>query len=127
MPSIQRPLSGDALLFHLDDELERTGSPGALEEHGRTARTLTKDGALRVTLVVLAPEGTLEEHHAEGPVTINPLRGDIRVSTPEGQYELAAGDLLMLGAGVRHAVASSGGGAFLLTVVHRPEVASSES
>jgi quercetin dioxygenase-like cupin family protein len=127
MPSIQRPLSGDALLFHLDDELERTGSPGGLEEHGRTARTLAKDGALRLALVVLAPEGTLEDHHAAGPVTINPLRGDIRVSTAESQYELAAGDLLMLGAGVRHGVASSGGGAFPLTVVHPPAATDPES
>ena len=120
MPSIQRPLSGDALLFHLDDELDRIGSSGGLEEHGRAARTLAKDGALRVALVVLVPEGTLEDHHAAGPVTINTLRGDIRVSTEEGQYELTTGDLLVLGAGVRHGVASSEGGAFLLTVVHPP-------
>lgn len=120
MPSIQRPLSGDTLHFHLDNELERIQRSGGLEEHGRAARTLAKDGALRVTLVALAPEGTMDEHQAAGPVTINALRGDIRVSTEEGKYELAAGDLLVLGAGVRHSVASSGGGAFLLTVDHPP-------
>jgi quercetin dioxygenase-like cupin family protein len=120
MPSIQRPLSGDALLFHLPDESERTGSSGGIEEHGKAAKTLAKDGPLRVTLVVLAPEGTMEDHHSAGPVTIHALRGDIRVSTEEGRHELTAGDLLVLGAEVRHGVASTGGGAFLLTVVHPP-------
>ncbi len=127
MPSIQRPLSGDALLFHLDDELEKIERSGGLKEHGRAARTLAKDGTLRVTLVVLAPEGVLEEHHAAGPVTIQPLRGDVRVSTDEARYELTAGDLLVLGAGVPHGVTSQAGGAFLLTVVHPPATAGSRT
>lgn len=124
MPSIQRPLSGDSLHFRIEEELERTGGDDALEKHGRVARTLAKDGPLRLTLVVLAPGGELEEHRAPGPVTIQPLEGEVRLSTMGEHQDLKVGDLLVLGPGVPHAVSSSAGGAFLLTVVHPAAVES---
>ena len=120
MPSIERPLSGVALVFDLEEELKRTGSHTALKDHGRMARTLAKDGPLRVILVVLAAAGTLEEHQAAGPVTIQPLQGDIQVFFDARMEKLRVGQLMTLGAGVRHGVASSSGGAFLLTVLHPP-------
>jgi len=85
-------------------------------EQGRTARTLVKDGPLRVTLIVLGPGGELREHSAPGPITVHALEGRIRFTTGGADHELVPGDLLALGAGVAHSVASEEGGGFLLTV-----------
>jgi quercetin dioxygenase-like cupin family protein len=85
-------------------------------EQGRTARTLVKDGPLRVTLIVLGPGGKLREHSAPGPITVHALEGRLRFSTGGADHDLAAGDLLALGAEVAHSVASETGGAFLLTM-----------
>jgi quercetin dioxygenase-like cupin family protein len=116
MPSIQRPLAGDVMLFELDEERERTGEPATLERHGRSARTLVKDGPLRVTLTAIAPGGSIAEHSAEGPITVQPLTGTIRFAVGDQVHELRPGQLLAVAAGVRHAVSSDDGGSFLLTV-----------
>ncbi|HEX6062952.1 MAG TPA: hypothetical protein VFZ04_01975, partial [Longimicrobiales bacterium] len=81
-----------------------------------SARTLVKDGALRVTLVVIPPGGGIAEHHADGPISVQPLEGTVTFKTSAGTFTVATGDLLTLGAGVRHEVSSEGGATFLLTV-----------
>ena len=116
MPSIQRPLSGDVMVFRLDQERERTADPETLQSHGRCARTLLKDGPLRVTLVVLGPGGRLAEHSADGPITVQPLDGVIRFTAKGDTTEVRHGELLTAGAGVPHTVTSEAGAAFLLTV-----------
>ena len=116
MPSIQRPLSGDVLVFDLASERQQSADRDILERSGRNARTLIKDGALRVTLVVLAPGGELAEHHAEGPITIQPIDGRIRFMVQGATHEIGPGEMLSAGAGIRHTVSSEDGAAFLLTV-----------
>jgi quercetin dioxygenase-like cupin family protein len=100
MSSIDRPLSGDLLRFHLSDERGRAGDPAALEQHGRSSRTLVKQGPLRVTLVVVRPGGAIAPHHADGPITVQVLDGAIRFRAGESEHALAAGDLLVVGAGL---------------------------
>lgn len=126
MPSIQRPLSGDVMVFRLDEERERTADPETVQKHGRSARTLLKDGPLRVTLVVLGPGGRLAEHSAEGPITVQPLEGVIRFTAKGETTEVRQGDLLTAGAGVPHTVTSEAGAAFLLTVAQPGTAASVE-
>ena len=84
---------------------------------GRTARTLAKEGPLRVVLVVLAAGGELAEHQAPGPITVQPLAGRLRFRALGHEREIGPGDLLIAAAGVRHAVTSAEGATFLLTVV----------
>lgn len=118
MPSIQRPLSGDVLVFELGEERERAADPEILERSGRNARTLLKSGALRVTMIVLGPGGSIKEHHADGPITVQPLEGRIRFTIEGTEHDLGPGELLAAGPGVPHAVASDDGATFLLTVAH---------
>lgn len=123
MPSIQRPLSGDILVFDIDEERERAADPELIDRSGRNARTLVKDGPLRVTLVVLGPGGELAEHDAPGPITVQVVEGRIRFGTGEEEHDLGPGQLLAAGPGVRHRVASDEGAAFLLTVSHPAQTA----
>jgi quercetin dioxygenase-like cupin family protein len=116
MPSIQRPLSGDVLLFDPAEERARSADATILERSGRSGRTLLKEGTLRVTLVALGAGGVLAEHEAGGPITVQPLEGRIRFDTAGGSWELGPGELLTARAGVRHSVTSEDGASFLLTV-----------
>ena len=117
MSPIGRPLSGDVLRFHLGEERGRVNDPVLLERHGRSARTLLKEGPLRVTLVMVRAGGQIAAHRAEGPITLHILDGDIQFRATGQEHRLAAGDLLVAGAGLEHDVASEAGGTFLLTVV----------
>jgi len=74
MSSIDRPLSGDVLRFRLQEERERVNDPALLERHGRSARTLLKEGSLRVTLVMVRAGGHIAAHRAGGPITVSPDR-----------------------------------------------------
>ncbi len=95
-----------------------------LARHGRSARTLMKDGPLRLTLIALAAGGGMPSHRAEGPVSIHLLEGDVVLDVEEREYALEPGEVLVLASGVQHGVRSSGGCVLLLTVVHLPSAGS---
>ena len=117
MPSIDRPLAGAVQRFHLPDETARIDRTGFAERQGRSARTLVKNGPVRVTLITVAPGATIPAHRAPGPVTVVPVSGDVTFHLDQADERLAPGDLLALGPGVVHTVSSETGGAFVLTVV----------
>lgn len=116
MPSIERPLAGDVLVFHVEDELAATRNDDILARSGRTARTLVKDRSLRVTLHLLAPGAAIGEHKADGPITVQVLHGAMTFRADNRDFNLKEGDLLALDTGIVHSVTSSDGAAFLLTV-----------
>lgn len=117
MSSMQRTLTGPVLVHHLPQD-EWMIDPTLLAKHGRTARTLVKEGPLRLTMMALAPDGELPVHSSGDPVTIHVLTGDVRFDALGHAYVLHAGDMLVFAAGVEHAAHSSGGCVLLLTVAH---------
>lgn len=121
MPAIHRPLAGQPLRFDLDEERTRTQTDPGLERSGRSARTLVKEEGLRVTLVTLAPGGSIASHHADGPISLQGLGGEVHLHADGATHPLPAGALLTLPAGLPHEVTSEEGGSFLLTVAWAPE------
>jgi quercetin dioxygenase-like cupin family protein len=115
MSPVQRPISGSALTFALEDEVRIVREQ--LGPVSRIARTLVKNGPLRLTLIGLAPGGALAPHSTEGRITVQVLEGEIEFEA-DGQWQsLAAGSILALGARVVHGARSTSGGMILLTVV----------
>ena len=117
MSPVQHCVSGVALSFSLLDEL-RVLRHELAKAPARIARTLVKDGSLRVTLVGIYAGHGMREHRAAGPITIHVLEGAIEVTADGRAWPLPAGALLALDGGVPHAVTSTAGGVFLLTVMH---------
>ncbi len=125
MSSMHRTIDGEVLVRHLtrdgwmiDAEL--------LATHGRTGRTLVKEGPLRLTVMALAPGGELPEHSTAGPVTIQVLEGEVHFQALGDAYVLTTGDVLILAADVAHSATSTTGSVFLLTVVHARSAGSAE-
>jgi quercetin dioxygenase-like cupin family protein len=125
MSSLKRTISGPVLSRRLTrDELMLDHT--LLEQRGRTARTLVKEGPLRLTLMALAAEGVLPEHRTDGPVTVHVLNGAVTFTAAGETYDLTAGEVLVFAADVPHAAQSRTGCVFLLTVVHTTGQASAE-
>ena len=125
MSSMQRTIDGEVLVRHLT----RDGwmiDADLLAAHGRTGRTLVKEGPLRLTVMAIAPGGDLPEHRTAGPVTIQVLEGEVHFQALNAMYALTAGDVLILAAGVAHSATSTAGCVFLLTVVHGRSAGSAE-
>ena len=117
MSPVDHRVTGPVLSFSLVDEMRLLHEELA-KAPARIGRTLVKNGRLRVTLVAIRPDRGLHEHRAAGPVTIHVLEGAIEVRAEGKAWALRVGELLALDARVTHAVSSSQGGVFLLTVMH---------
>src|SRR5690348_3819327 len=119
MSSLHRTISGDVLVQHLGPDV-MTIDQQLLATHGRSARTLVKDGPLRLTIMGLAAGGTLPPHSTDNPVSIQVVQGEVTFVALDRAYALSAGDVLVLAAGVEHSASSKSGASFLLTVAFVP-------
>jgi quercetin dioxygenase-like cupin family protein len=117
MSSLHRSLDGDVLVHHLT-ERERLIDQDLLARHGRSARTLVKEGMLRLTIVALAAGGTLPVHSSAGPVSVHVLEGEAVFDALDSEYLLRPGDILVLAPNIAHSARAQSGCVFLLTVVH---------
>lgn len=112
-------LRGKMLQFALraeDDELrERAEATKA----GRAAKTLVKEGALRVTLAALTKGTALKPHQVAGPGSIQSIRGCLRVGSEAGELDVPAGNVVALDAGVAHTAVALEDCAVLITVAVR--------
>jgi quercetin dioxygenase-like cupin family protein len=117
MSSLTRETSGPVLYHQLQRD-QLTLDRRLLTDHGRTARTLVKEGPLRLTLMALAAEGEMPEHQTDGPISIHVIEGDVTFTGAGKNFLLGPGDVLVFAGGVSHSARSSGGCVFLLTVVH---------
>ena len=102
MSSMQRTITGDILVQHLGQDA-MTIDRVLLAKHGRSARTLAKDGPLRLTLMALAPGGNLPAHSTDNPVSIHVVQGEVSFYAIDQEHALATGGVLILAPGVEHA------------------------
>jgi len=119
MSSMHRTITGDVLVQHLRSDVMSIDQ-ALLKAHGRSARTLVKDGPLRLTIMGLAAGGTLPPHSTEHPLSIQVVQGAVTFLALGQEYALTAGDVLIFGAGVEHSARSTEGASFLLTVAYVP-------
>ncbi len=108
MSSMHRTLAGEVLVNHLTDD-EMLIDRSLVEMHGRSARTLIKEGPLRITMIALGPNGLLPAHSTTGPISLQLLEGDITFTAAGNDYVLAARDLPVIAANVEHSARSIGG------------------
>lgn len=118
MTPVHRSSGGDVLAFDLDAET-RTARNELAAGSARIARTLVKEGPLRLTLVGLSPGGTLRPHQVDAPIAILVLEGEILLEAGGKTRPLPTGSLVALDGGVRHAASAPRGGFFLLILAAR--------
>lgn len=83
---------------------------------GIHSKTLFKKPDFRMVLIEMEPGATMNEHHADGTICVQVLKGRIGFRTHGKTNELGAGNLLTLGASIKHDVEALEECAFLLTI-----------
>lgn len=83
---------------------------------GHTARTLVREPAMRVVLVVMRAGAKIAEHRSQDPASIHALAGHVRLALPDRTVDLPAGKLLVIAPGLAHDVEAVADSAFLLTL-----------
>src|SRR5690348_7183574 len=93
----------------------------ALESHkpwpqGMTSKMLLKTDDLRIVLIVMQAGARMAEHHSDGRISIQVLRGAIRTRVEDHAVDLTLGQLLALDRSIKHDVEAREDSAFLLTI-----------
>lgn len=83
---------------------------------GHNAKTLFKKQDFRSVLITMEPKSKMKEHHADGTISVQVLKGEIRFTTQGKTHQLSQGSLLTLGASIPHEIEAVKDSAFLLTI-----------
>src|SRR5262245_16572736 len=110
------PLSGDGLVFDIEDELDALRADLSRSSGRRSAKTLAKAGGLRLTLVVLDAGARLEPEARAGGASLHVLEGRLRVQTDGEVHELGPGRVIALTQNLREPIEAVDAAAFLITV-----------
>lgn len=83
---------------------------------GHYAKTLFKKEDFRTVLISMEPRSRMKEHHADGTISIQVIKGAIRFNAQGKIHEIRGGNLITLGASIPHEVEAIEDSAFLLTI-----------
>lgn len=104
-------------LHKIAEQLRKEPLPA---RHGHRQMTIYQHDLMTVVLFVFATGGQLNDHQANGVVTIHLLEGEVQVKTAAHTYELSAASMVALAPEVRHSVLAKQPSAMLLTVCLEP-------
>jgi quercetin dioxygenase-like cupin family protein len=88
-------------------------------ETGRSSKTLAKYPDLRVVLILMKSGTQMRQHRAEGRISIQQLKGQVRIHLIDRKLTLSTAHLLVLDCGVLHDVEALEESALLLTISWR--------
>lgn len=113
--SINFPRGDGIARFDLNGEI------GNAEKHkpwqaGVFSKTLLKERDMRLVLTMMDKGASMDDHHADGSVSIHVLRGTLRLRAESAETDLHAGQLLTLLPSIGHQVEALEPCAFLLTI-----------
>src|ERR1700733_5994189 len=113
LPQLGQPL----LRFDLLQEIQALRQEDSWgRETGRSSKTLAKYPDLRIVLILMKANTQMDQHRAEGRVSIQQILGKMCVHLPDQDVTVSAGDLLVLDYGVLHNLEALDESAFLLTI-----------
>lgn len=83
---------------------------------GHFAKTLFKKSDFRAVLISMETASIMKEHHADGTISVQVLKGAIRLTVPGVSHDLRTNEMLILAATIQHEVEALEDSAFLLTI-----------
>jgi len=115
-PQPEERFAGVARTFDLGAALAALRAEAHEAQDGHRQITLFHRSPVAYVLFAFDPGGALNEHAANGLVTIHVLEGRMNVRADGLEHDLPAGQVLILNPGVLHDVRAVEAGAMLLTV-----------
>jgi quercetin dioxygenase-like cupin family protein len=85
-------------------------------QNGHTAKMLFKKADFRMVLISMEKGSILKEHHADGTISVQVLKGSIRFITQGEAHTLRENSIVTLGASIKHQVEGLEDAVFLLTI-----------
>ena len=123
LPGLAEPL----LQIDLERELQQLRQEDSWQrETGRSSKTLAKYPDFRIVLIMMKGGTRMRQHRAEERISLQELKGQVRIHLADRTVDVSAGHLLMLDCGVLHDVEALEESAMLLTISWRGEKSASD-
>ena len=84
------PTAGVFLEFDLNAQIEQLKCEPAWQ-NGRNAKTMVKYPDFRIVLMLMKAKTRIEEHHADGRISVQTIAGHIRMHVTGKDFDLARG------------------------------------
>ena len=120
------PMAGPFLEFDLSREVQQLRQEGTWST-GRNSKTLVKYADFRVVLMALKAGMHVEEHQAEGRISVQTIAGHISVRSSGRTFDLPTGSLLALDRATVHDLHALEDSAILLTIAWPEEIKSQQA
>jgi quercetin dioxygenase-like cupin family protein len=111
------PLDAPLLTFDVAEMLAEIEHEPAWASGHRNAMTLLKTPSLRLVLVDLHTGAKIVVHGADRPMTVQPVRGQLRLKADDHAVTLLPGQVAAIHPGIRQELEAMDDCAFLLTLV----------
>ena len=101
--------------FNLDSEIATLDSRKPWPQ-GLTSQMLVKSDDLRILLIAMQAGARMKEHHSDGRISVQVLRGAIRIRIKGQTKELSAHQLLVVDRSIKHDVEAVEPSVVMLTI-----------
>lgn len=115
-PHPEQRFANNQLVVDLNATAARLRAEPQAGERGHRQETLYRQDGLTIALFLFERFTNLPPHRAAGIVNIHVLRGRLKITAEAQVHDLRDGQMLVLAAGVEHAVAAEEESEMLLTV-----------
>lgn len=115
-PQGERPLDADYIHLSFAERIRQLKSEKAWQDRDRNSITLVHHPRMRVVLLALHKDALLKTHTSDGPITIQPLEGEIEVMVSEKPFTLRPMEALVVDDQIPHSVLALEESVFLLTM-----------
>ncbi len=106
--------SPSTFAFHLEAEMQKAAAQPMIA--GKATHTLVAYHNFKQLMIYMQPGSRWNEHSTAGRISLQVLRGKIRLMALNQQHELSPGDLFSLDSNTKHDVEGVEESWFLLTV-----------
>ena len=123
---MQRPVRGEHWAMHKPPPTRQSIDIGRAEQElraepayaqdGHTARTLVRESDLRMVLIAIRQDASIDQHHTDHTACIHVLTGNITLRFATYSVAVPTGGIFVLEANAPHAVSAAVDSAFTLTI-----------
>lgn len=89
------PVSGKVLLLDVEAEAKQILDAARAARVGHAAKTLVKQGPLRIVVMGMKQGSAVREHKAEGPASIHVLTGHVTISGGNASTDVRGGQAMI--------------------------------
>lgn len=115
-PEGSRLMDAPLVSIGIPEFIEQLRNESTWQNSDRNAITVFKTNGLRIVLIALHKEAVMQDHHADGIISVQVLEGEINFSTDNESKVLRQGDMIVLHERLHHSVRAINESVFLLTL-----------